>query len=285
MKVTIENFPFRDKFGDKRAFEMIKSAGFDGVDFSFNALDADGNWGSIDLSNHLNTAKEQKKMLDDCGLSCTQAHAPFNVNKLGVKFNLNDGFFADTIRSIEASSVLGVKTLVVHSLSVAVGDDFLGYNMEFYKALESCAKDNGVKIAVENLVNSIFWRPNRLSHFIRLLDSPVFCACIDVGHAFLMGIPPEKYISGMDKGVIECVHLHDTDSKVDRHWNPYQGDQNWENTMKALAEYGFNGDVNLEVIHSFDNLPDELYPAMLSYTATVGKYLKSLLEKYKGEIK
>ena len=63
MKVTIENFPFRDKFGDKRAFEMIKNAGFDGVDFSFNALDADGNWGSIDLSNHLNTAKEQKKML------------------------------------------------------------------------------------------------------------------------------------------------------------------------------------------------------------------------------
>ncbi|MBQ9734950.1 MAG: sugar phosphate isomerase/epimerase [Clostridia bacterium] len=284
MNITIENFPFRDKFGDEKAFKMIKDAGFDGVDFSFNALDSDGNWGSIDLSNHISTAKEQKKMLTDCGLSCTQAHAPFAF-KYGEKMDESNKNFLDIVRSFEYASIIGAKIVVVHAVKLPPDVDFFVYNYNYYKALEPYAKKYGVKIAVENLLNSKFWLPAKLCGFINTLDSDVFCACVDVGHSEIVGVASENFISGMESGKILCVHLHDTDGQLDRHWIPFQGNHNWTNIMKALAEYGFNGDVNLEVIHSFDNLPDELYPAMLSYTATVGKYLKKLLEKYKGEIK
>lgn len=281
MNITIENFPFRDKFGDKKAFEMIKNAGFDGVDFSFNAK---GDGTSIDLENHLEKAVETKRLLEKYGLKCNQAHAPFAF-KYGDKLDESNKNFLDIVRSFEYASIIGAKIVVVHAVKLPSDVDFFVYNYNYYKALEPYAKKYGVKIAVENLLNSKFWLPAKLCGFINALDSDVFCACVDVGHSEIVGVASENFISGMERGKILCVHLHDTDGQLDRHWIPFQGNHNWMNTMKALAEYGFCGDVNLEVIHSFDNLPSELYPATLTYTATVGKYLKTLLEKYKGEIK
>ena len=276
MKISIESFPFRLKFGEEKALEMIKKAGFDGIDYSFNAL---GNGTAIDLNNHIAKAKAVKKLLDTLELSCLQAHAPFNL-KYGAEFSLNDKDYSDIVRSLEFASEIGVKQVVVHSIKMPENMDFFDYNFEFYKSLEPYAKNCGVQIAVENLVNSIFWRPNRLSQFIRLLDSPVFCACVDMGHAELMGIPPEEFVLGMDKEIVKCIHIQDTDGKVDRHWIPYQGVQNWENIIKALAEYGYDGEMNMEVIHSFDKLPEELYFPLLCYTAQVGKALVGKLENY-----
>ena len=278
MKITIEHFTMRSRFGEETALKMIKDAGFDGVDYSFN----EGNGQAIDLSDHVKKAKAVKKILDDAGLFCSQAHAPFGL-KYGVKFNMQDKQFADTVKSIEFSAVLGVKELVVHSILMPDNSDFFDYNYDFYKSLESYAKDCGVKIAVENLVNSVFWKPDRLSQFIRLLDSPVFCACVDVGHAALMGTPPEEFIAGMDKGVIKCVHIQDTDGKIDRHWIPYQGVQNWDNIIRALAEYGYCGSLDMEIVHAYDNLPDELCFPALKYTADVGKFLADKFETYKAE--
>ena len=280
MKITIEHFPMRLRFGEEKALKMIKDAGFDGVDYSFNEL---GNGQAIDLSDHENNAKKVKALLDDLGLSCSQAHAPFRL-PYDTKFDMSDVHFADTVRSFEFASVIGAKDVVVHCIPMPDNTDFYGYNYDFYKSLEPYAKDCGVNIAVENLVNSIFWRPKTLSHFIRMLDSPVFCACVDMGHAMLMGLPPEDFVAGMDKGVMKCIHVQDTDGKVDRHWIPYQGVHNWDNVMKALAEYGYEGNLDMEIIHAYDALPDELMLPALEYTAKVGRYLADKFESYKKEI-
>ncbi|MBQ3235551.1 MAG: sugar phosphate isomerase/epimerase [Clostridia bacterium] len=274
MKVTIENFPFRQRFGEELGLKAIKDAGFDGVDYSFND---DGKGNPIDLSNHIEKAKQVKGYLDKYGLICKQAHAPFCLSASD-ELSLDNKNFSDMVKTFEFASIIGCEIVVVHSIKLPPEEDFYKYNYNYYKTLEPYAKKYGVKIAVENLVNSIFWRPNILSQFIRQLNSKVFCACIDVGHAMLMGIPPEEYILGMDEGIIGCVHLHDTDGKIDRHWAPYQGIQNWENTVKALVDRGFTGEINLEVIRPFDALPNELQLPFLKYVAEVGKYFA---EKFK----
>ena len=107
--VTIENFLFSKKFGDKKAYEMIKTAGFEGVDFSFNKPLENGKWGAIDLGDYIKTAKEHKLMLSDNGLSCEQAHAPFDSTRRNVKFDMNDDLYFNTVRSIQASGILGIK--------------------------------------------------------------------------------------------------------------------------------------------------------------------------------
>lgn len=275
MIISIEHFPLVQKFGEETALKMIKEAGFDGVDYSFNA---DGKGNAIDLSNHIVKAKEVKALLNKYSLTCYQAHAPF-VFSIEDEFSETNKNFLDLVKSLEFASIIGCKIMVVHTIKLPPESDFYECNYNYYKALEPYAKKFGVKIAVENLVNSIFWRPNRLSHFIRQLDSDVFCACIDVGHSMLMGMPPEEFILGMDKGLIGCVHLHDTDAKVDRHWAPYHGEQNWENIMKALAEYGYKGDINLEVIRPLITMPNELCLSFLKYVCAIGKHLESIMKQ------
>ena len=58
-------------------------------------------------------------------------------------------------------------------------------------------------------------------------------------------------------------------------------EQNRDAILKALADYGFEGDMNLEVIHSFDRLPSELYPEMLEYIAKVGRHMINKFNQYK----
>ena len=279
MILSMEHFPFRNIYGEEQTFKMFKQAGFEGVDYSFNML---GNGTAIDLENHVEKANETKRLLEKYGLACNQAHAPFAF-KYGDEMCENNKNFSDLIKTFEYASIIGVNGIVVHAIKVPAGVDFISYNYEYYKTLEPYAKKFGIKIAVENLLNSKFWLPAKLSGFIKMLDSDVFCACVDVGHAAIVGIEPENFIAGMDKDMIFCIHMHDTDNQIDRHWIPYQGSHNWENILRALVEYGFKGDMNLEVIHSFDNLPIDLYPAMIDYTGKVGQYLMKKFNEIKGE--
>lgn len=280
MILSMEHFLFRNKFGEEQTFKMFKEAGFDGIDFSFNML---GNGTSIELDNHVERAKESKRLLDKYELICNQAHAPFGF-KFGEEMAESNNNFIHIIKSFEYACIIGAKCVVVHAIKVPTGEDFISYNYQYYKSLEPYAKKFGIKIAVENLLNSKFWLPAKLSGFIKMLDSEVFCACVDVGHASIVGIEPENFISGMEKNMIACIHMHDTDGQIDRHWIPYQGNHNWEKIIKALVDYGFDGDMNLEVIHSFDNLPVSLYQPMLNYIAVVGRELIEKFNKFKREL-
>ncbi len=281
MLLSMEHFLFRSKFSEEETFSLFQKVGFEGVDFSFNAL---GNGTAMDLEDHIEKAKETKRLLEKYHLVCNQAHAPFAF-KFGEEMSVNNKNYSDIVKSMEYASILGAKYIVVHAVKMPLGEDFIQYNYEYYKSLEPYAKKFGIKIAVENLLNSKFWLPASLSGFIKMLESDAFCACVDVGHAAIVGIEPERFIAGMEKDMIACIHMHDTDGHLDRHWTPFQGEHNWDNIVRSLVEYGFEGDMNLEVIRSFDNLPTELYPAMLDYIAKVGKYLMKIFNQYQGEKK
>ncbi len=273
MLLTASTYPFNTILDDEKIFKMFKEVGFDGVDYCFSI-----GHGFIKIEN-INKVKE---LLDKYGLVCNQAHAPF-VLTYDEDLSLNGKNFADVVKSMEYAKILGAKAIVIHALKVPNGEDFLKINLNYYKTLLPYAQKFDIKIAVENLVNSKFWLPEKLTNFIELLNSPYFCACVDVGHSEITGVPSEKYISGMKKGLMEYVHLHDTDGQLDRHWIPFQGIHNWQKTIESLVNYGFNGDMNLEIIHSFDNLPLELYPALLEYVAKVGRYMIKEFENIKKD--
>ena len=273
MLLTESTYPFNKVLNDEEIFKMLKKAGFDGVDYCFSI----GN-DFIQIEN----IDKVKELLDKYNLVCNQAHAPF-VLSIDDELSLDNQNFLDVVTSLKYAKILGAKAIVVHAIKVPSGVDFLETNLNYYKTLLPYAKKYDIKIAVENLLNSKFWKPEALCNFVELLNSEYFTTCIDVGHSEITGVCAENYISGMKKGFIEYVHIQDTDCQLDRHWIPYQGNHNWDNILKALANYGFNGDMNLEIIHSFDNLPIKLYPAMLEYIAKVGKFMIEEFEKHKRE--
>ena len=75
MKLTIDTGTLCKKFGEDKAFEMIKNAGFDGVDYSMCGLSEEYNM--LD-DNYKENAQKTKALLDKYNLVCEQAHAPFS---------------------------------------------------------------------------------------------------------------------------------------------------------------------------------------------------------------
>ncbi|MBQ7322785.1 MAG: TIM barrel protein [Clostridia bacterium] len=278
MKLAIETYALRAKFGDEQALRLIKSAGFDGVDYSFYYTSEDS---PIVGEGYLEHARKVRGWLDECGLTCRQAHAPFRF-VYGEAMDESEPHYREIVRAMEAASVLGVEQIIVHSVRPPKEEDTVAYNLQYFKSFEPYCARFGVRIAVENLFmrdkkrgcfRGRFATPASLCDFVRLLGSPHFVACIDVGHAALTGMEPEDFIDGMEPGVLKALHIQDTDYRDDRHVLPYMADLNWDGIMSALRRIGYDGELTFEVFHFFERVPEGLVPEALRYAAAVGRYL------------
>jgi len=146
------------------------------------------------------------------------------------------------------------------------------YNLEFYRRLIPYAEEFGIKIAIENVPNAITVTAEALNALLTALDNPIFTVCFDVGHAHLCGIDPAEMIRKLGSR-IGCTHIHDNTGTADAHTLPFYGTINWESVMKALADTGYNGNLNYEAGNFVRDLPEVLRPDAAGYMATVGRHL------------
>lgn len=284
MKISVEIYTLAEKFGDFKAIEILKEAGFDAVDYSYYYnKDCDEVLGD----GYIEYAKKIREHLDKVGLSCNQAHAPFHF-AYGSEMNESDPMYRSIVRSIESAAILGAKSIVVHSALVPEDVDGEAYNVEFYKSLIPYCEKAGIKIAIENLFltdkkrgrfASRFGTPETLNALIEKVDSPYAVACIDVAHAELTGTDADKFIRKVKPGYLQALHIHDNDYITDKHLLPYSGKFNWENIMTALKDYGYEGELTLEVIGWLSMLPDELLPAGMKFAAETARHLTSIFDK------
>ena len=191
-------------------------------------------------------------------------------------------------RSIEAASILGAETIVVHSITVPAGVDFEEYNVEYYKSLIPYCQKFGIRVAVENLFYRDIKRkrltgklgsPQELSSIVKKINSPWIVACIDIGHASLTGYEPEEFIAGLTPGILKSLHVQDNDYLEDWHDLPYLGQLNWEAIMQSLKKSGYTGDLTFEIIRFLNKFPNELLPDALRLSASVGRHLISIYDK------
>lgn len=289
MKLSMETYVLRRRFGDYEAARLIREAGFDCVDYSCYywkeqayALE-DG---------YREYARALRTHLDGLGLVCNQSHAPFDT-KYGQPFDPSCDTFRNVTRAIEVASILGAEQIVVHSIAMPkeLTEDTEAthaYAMEYYRALLPFAEKFGIRIAVENLFvrhkekfvySGRLNRPDTLSRVVRELDSPWATACLDMGHAAMVGYEPENFVRRMDKGLLGAVHFQDGDYIEDRHTLPYLGQYHWAEIMKALAETGYAGDLTFEIYKFYHNLPDEAIPHALKTAEAVGRKLIGIYEE------
>ncbi len=287
MKLAMESYVPVRKFGEKDGLKMIKDAGFDCVDFSYYAFKPD----SPTLGEeYIERAKELRAILDEIGLECSQAHAPY-IMGYDAAFDLEDINYRATVHSIESAAILGAKTTIVHSIVVPKNVkevSFWELNQRYYKSLIPFAEKAGISIAVENLYNYDDKRkcfvgrlgsPRELNEFVKEIDSPYIVACVDTGHASISGYEPEEFIAGMDGSILKAIHVHDGDYQGDRHTLPYLGGFHWDEVLAALKKVGFEGNLNFEIITYLSRFPTELLPDALSLAAKTGRYMINKYEK------
>ena len=293
MKISTDCNTTISRYGHRRSLEMIKEAGFDGVDYTFYELPDDKNMLLLSDARRIALAKELGEYIKELGLDIPQAHADFVGNR--ILREKPESFNYEFIwKSIECAKLMGADQIVVHTLKCCdemPEDEIVDINVDFMTQLIPFAKEHNIKIGIENLFKKNFdngtyrGRQNtaeRMNSFIKKLNSDVFRVCCDLGHAAITGTEPEDFIRGMDADLMTMIHVQDTDYKGDRHWLPYMGMQNWEEICKALAEINFKGTMNIEVLHYYEQFDDNAILPAMKLAANVARYLAAKVESYKS---
>jgi len=284
MKISMELYDIAQRFGDFRAVEMAKEAGFDAIDYSYFY---DKECDEVLGDGYREYALKLREHLGKVGIVCNQAHAPF-TSKYGMEIGENCENYKNIIRSMESASILGAKNIIIHSITVPEDVDIEEYNIEYYKSFIPYCEKFGICVAVENLfirdpkrhrLIGRFGTPRELNRIVNKIDSPWIVACVDIGHASLTGYEPEEFISRVDKNILKALHVQDNGYVEDDHMLPYTGSLNWEAIMASLKKVDYKGDLTFEIVKFVKKFPDELLPDALKFSVSVGKHLISIFEK------
>ena len=294
MYISTEINSFRNFGENEKVLRMLKDAGFDAYDCSmFYGSNAERE--VLDHDDYLLRAKAFRRVADEIGLVCNQAHAPFPTamsegrEYLGMSAtDYNRYAHAKITRAIEVAGVLGAKIIVVHPWNNYTAEE----NAVLLKSFEETARRAGVKIALENMWNcenratNFRATPAACSHHddfkahLSLLPKDVFVACLDIGHAEMAGLDTDsaQMIDALGSD-LQALHIHDNDCIHDRHGLPYTMGIDFLKILTALKEKGYAGDVTLEADSYIKKFPIELYPQATKLMAETAKYMREFLLK------
>ena len=270
----------------ERSFSMLEKAGFDGVDICFWDLSVKGSWFAED--GWENTILEISELAKKYNLHINQTHANTYTGKQwdDPDYPLHDFQTETVLRAIKATAMIGGKWVVVHPMNLP-HDPLYSAKKAKETAIKNLepyineAKKLGVGIAVETMVD---FRGNRRRYcggdIYELIDlddtinDEVVGICLDTGHAHIGGVEPAAAIYEIGKR-LKATHINDNHASTsDEHLLPYFGTIDWQKTVKALKDIGYDGDFAYEV--GPQSVPAELYEEWLRYSANLGKYLLSL---------
>jgi L-ribulose-5-phosphate 3-epimerase len=111
------------------------------------------------------------------------------------------------------------------------------------------AAEAKIIVAVEEVWNKFLLSPMEFAAYVDSFKSPWLKAYFDVGNVLLYGYP-QDWIRTLGKRIVR-VHIKDFQWDGDHdqfHWkNIGEGDLDWQEVRKALAEVGYEGYVSCEI--------------------------------------
>lgn len=293
MNISTAISVLRDRFGDKKAIELYANAGFKTLDLSlFHMTSPTSPFNTEDWRAN---ATDLRAYADDLGITFNQAHLPFNF-----KWNTPgewERFISSALyRALDVCGIMGVKYVVAHPIHhmeyLGHEEEVYEYNMRFYRTMIPYCQKYGYKICIENM-----WQKeaktrrighdscSRMEELIRYIDdlggTEYFVACLDLGHATLVGLEPEDCIRQLGHKYLHALHVHDNDYTNDQHVLPGQGKINWEAVCRALGEIDYVGDFTYEASGFQRNLPDDMIPIALKFMVEVAEHLCCKINGYR----
>jgi hexulose-6-phosphate isomerase len=107
------------------------------------------------------------------------------------------------------------------------------------------AEKLGVKIAIEVVWNNFITKPEQLIQYVDDFKSPYVGAYFDCSNMIKYGVKPGDWIRKLGKRMLKFDFKGYSNSKK---WVPIgEGDEDWPDVLKALAEVGYNGWATAEV--------------------------------------
>jgi len=239
--------------GEEKAVKYVAKAGFDAWDLSMVIMARpDYTTGRLKQYDHpytgrnyLSFVRQLKKIGEDNGIVCNQAHAPFPTKYTEIRLYLP--------RALECAAEAGAKCCVIHPMNKGTIEE----NVELFRCLLPIAKSFDMPIVTENMwnwnndkteiISAACSNPESFAALVDAVDDPYFAACLDIGHANIRGCQtsPGAMIRGLGSR-LAALHIHDNDGLRDSHIPPFTGTVDFDDTVKALREIGYKGDFTME---------------------------------------
>ena len=235
-------------FGDER-YKKMKEYGIDYADISIG-----GTLGDKTEEEYEAMILAEKALADEAGVTIHQVHGHWRYPPHDETEELREQRAEWMRRSIRLTSKIGCKNWVIHMLMPYGPNDagfndeeFLKINLDFFRRLLPCAKENGVTICLENMPmpKLTYSTTAKTLEIIHMIDDENFKLCLDTGHeAIFANVGDAVRLAGKD---LRVFHIHDNSGKRDDHWFPGMGVIDWKDFMAAIKEIEYDGVMSLEV--------------------------------------
>lgn len=284
MILSTQSLIMQRAYGYENGVRALKRIGFDAYDFTMFDM-AEQPDDPMTRADFRETCRSLRKAADEAGILCNQTHAPFPSRKAD-DAAWNGVIFDYLARSVEITSLLGGNVCVIHPCNDYTAEQ----NAELlYRPLEKHARKFGVKIALENMWNfsrqenkAVPCACSTAEDFLKhldLLDPEYFVACLDIGHAEMLGdcVSAAELIRALGPR-LQALHVHDNDRAHDWHTFPYAGNIDWEPVYAALREIRYAGELTFEAGLGIMKFPPELQYDATVLLHAIGRYMISRIE-------
>lgn len=145
--------------------------------------------------------------------------------------------------NIEVAVMLGIDVITVHpglsSMAVAGTESMaLARAKESMRFLDSCAKEHGVLLAIENMPNLPMFLGRTSEQLAHIVDGTDLSICYDVGHAYTMG-QNDSMVELLGDRIVN-VHVHDNHGQKDEHLTVGSGSIDFDKVLLSLSGYSRN---------------------------------------------
>ncbi|MCI9440700.1 MAG: sugar phosphate isomerase/epimerase [Ruminococcus sp.] len=294
-------------------FEMLKRAGFTCCDFSLNAYLKNTFLYQFEVNSFFDqTEKELREFFaphreaaQKTGIRIHQMHMPYPNYVPGAQDGLNDYLKnVVAVKSMEICAFFECPYIVIHGFKLAhyLGTEEAEWRetLAFIESLVPMAKELGITVCIENLYNGIgnhivegpccdaAKAAARIDAANKKYDAEVLGFCFDTGHANLIGLDFEKFITILGNR-LKVLHIHDNDGISDLHQLPFTFTRSrenftstdWKGFIKGLKQIGFDGVLSFETAPVLTAFPDVMKLDVLEFIAKTGKYFAEALDTKK----
>lgn len=295
----------------EEGFAMLARAGFSCADFSLNGYLKNTDIYQSRLNRFFDKPVAEleaffahhKQGAKAAGIRINQMHMPYPIYVPTGDEEMNAYLQKEVAsKSLAVCAFLECPYIVIHGMKLA---KYLGSEEEEWKRTEAfietlapMAKEMGIMLCVENLYESVGGHlvegpccdakkaVDRIDRINEKYHGEVLGFCFDTGHANLVGIDFENFITTLGERM-KVLHIHDNDGISDLHQIPYtfaktrenQTSTDWEGFLRGLRNIEFQGTLSFETAPVLSAFPKVMQADVLTFIGRIGEYFSSCVSQ------
>ena len=294
----------------EEGFAQLKRAGFSCADFSLNGYLLNTSLYRSELNAFFDQSIQELELFfaphkhgaAAAGIAINQMHMPYPIYVPRADKEINDYLWNQMApKSMAICCYLDCKYIVIHGFKLAhfLGSEELEWQetAKFIDSIAPLAKEMGITICIENLYGNIGGHlvegpccnvrkaVQRIDEFNEKYGAEVLGFCFDTGHANLVGIDFENFITMLGDR-LKVLHIHDNDGISDLHQIPFaftmtrenKPSTDWDGFIRGLRNIKFDKVLSFETAPVLTAFPDVMKADVLGFIANIGRYFLEKVE-------